>query len=395
MVRKKWLTLLIVVGLILPGCQGLRRPRSVKIAVSLILELDVAQNMRNGAELALEQAEGKAGNVEVEMVVYNTSDPEGGAISTAREAEVAETVAADEDFVGYIGPVASSQARVSLPVLNEGGVPQISSSATWPGLTKPGFAPGEPGIYYPTGRRHFFRTVPTDDVQGVVAAGWAQDMGFETVYIVGDGTAYGSGLAGIFQANAQDLDLEVMGFDEFDGENLAPDELRTIAEQAVSAEPDLVYLGAGLGTGAVEFFSQLRDVAPDLPVMGADFIVNDDFITGVGSASAEGTYGTNVLVPADQLESAAEFRSAYLEAYGEEPHPFALSTYEAVNAMLEAIARADTPTREGVLAALNDLGTYEGVLGTWSFDQRGDISVTVISGMQVLDGTWDFVRVLR
>lgn len=395
MKRKKWWVVLLVLGLLLPACQQLRSPKSVKIAVDLTLELDVAKNMENAAHLALETAGGKAGDVDVELVVFNTSDPEGATISKELEEEVATTVANDEDFVGYIGPLASSQARISLPILNEAGVPQISPSTTWPGLTKPGFAPGEPGLYYPTGRRHFFRTVPADDIQGVLAADWAQSLGFENVYIVTDGTAYGAGLGGIFQSNAQDLDLEVVGFAEFAGEDYTIGDLREIAEQIVAAEPDMVYLGAGLGTGAIDFASQLIELAPDTSLMGPDFIVNDDFITGVGAPAAEGTYGTNVLVPPEQLDSAADFFAAYREAYGEDPHPFALATYEAVGVMLEALAQADSPTRGDLLTALGNLGNYEGALGTWSFDERGDISVTLISGMRIRDGEWEFVKALR
>jgi hypothetical protein len=46
--------------------------------------------------------------------------------------------------------------RLLLPVKqrqNCAGVVQISPSAMWPGSTKPGFAQGEPGIFYPTGQR--------------------------------------------------------------------------------------------------------------------------------------------------------------------------------------------------------------------------------------------------
>jgi hypothetical protein len=36
-------------------------------------------------------------------------------------------------------------------------------------LTKPGFAQGEPGIFYPTSKRAFFRLVPTDEKPGPAA----------------------------------------------------------------------------------------------------------------------------------------------------------------------------------------------------------------------------------
>jgi branched-chain amino acid transport system substrate-binding protein len=391
---KWWLIGLMIVGAVLTGCQGLRPQKTVKVAVSLPLDRGIAQNMLHAAELALDERGGQVGNVVVEIVEFNTARPD-EMISMTGEEEAAEAVAADQDFVGYIGPLASSQAQVSLPILNEAGVAQLSASTTWPGLTKPGFVPGEPGIYYPTGRRHFFRTVPADDVQGIVAAQWARDLGFETVYIVTDNTAYGNGLSGIFQANAENIGLEVLGSSKFEGEAADAAHIQEIVDQLAAAEPDVVYLAAGFGTGGTVFFSPLADAELGIPVIVPDGMANDEFIAEVGSAAAEGTYATNVMAPPNELETASAFLTAYRETYDEEPHPYSVAVYEAMGVLLEAIEKADSPTREGVLTALQNLGTYEGALGTWSFDDRGDTSVEIISGLQVVDGEWEFFRLLQ
>jgi hypothetical protein len=44
---------------------------------------------------------------------------------------------------------------------------------------------------------------------------------------------------------------------------------------------------------------------------------------------------------------------------------------------------------------MQNLGEFSGVLGDWRFDERGDISITAISAMQVQDGDWAFVQVLE
>ena len=45
------------------------------------------------------------------------------------------------------------RSEVSIPILNQAGIPQISPANTYVGLTtnEPGSAPGEPQKYYPTG----------------------------------------------------------------------------------------------------------------------------------------------------------------------------------------------------------------------------------------------------
>ncbi len=392
---KWWLIGLMIVGVLLTGCQGLVPTKTVKVAVSLPLDMGVAQNMLHAAELALDERGGQAGNVVVEIVEFNTAHPEEGMINTTGEREAAEAVATDEDFVAYLGPLASSQAQVSLPILNEAGIAQLSATTTWPGLTKPGFVPGEPGIYYPTGRRHFFRTVPSDDVQGIMTAQWVDDLGFETVYIVAEDAAYGEGLSGIFQTNVRDLDLDVVGSDKFAGATALTADLQAILEKIAVADPDVIYLASGFGLGGDLFYAQLADAALGIPVIVPDALANEDFIAEVGVAAAEGAYGTNLLAPADELETASEFLAAYRETYNEEPHPYSVAVYEAMGVLLTAIEQAERPTRAEVLAALQNLDTYEGALGTWSFDERGDISVNIISGWQVVDGAWQFVRLLQ
>jgi branched-chain amino acid transport system substrate-binding protein len=51
-------------------------------------------------------------------------------------------------------------------------------------------------------------------------------------------------------------------------------------------------------------------------------------------------------------------------------------------------------TREGVLRELVATQDYEGVLGTWSFDENGDTTLTELSGNRVQNGEFDFDRVL-
>lgn len=388
-----FVALVILTSLLLAACSS-SEPESVKIAVSMPLGLEIGQDMLNAAHLALDEAGGMAGDVSVEIAEFNNSDPEGSPVSVEVEAEVAGQAAADPDIVAYVGPATSDQARISMPILNEASIAQIAPAATWPGLTKPGFGPGEPGIYYPTGRRHFFRVVPSDEIQGEVAARWATQLGYESVFIVDDNTAYGSGVAGIFEVSAQDLELRILGQGHFDG--TAPDEaeIEAVAANALNGAPDLIFLGSSVGFGGDQFVGALRELDPGIDMMVSDGMVQDELITSIGPDLTEGIYGTTITVPASELESAADFRASYQEVYGKEPPPFAVTTYEATSVLLHAIEQAEEPSRDGVLTAISDMGTFSGILGEWEFDSRGDISITTISGMQIQGGSWSFVQVV-
>jgi len=394
--RKYFLFICIVLaGLALTACQGDDEPQTVKVVVSLPIGIEVGQDMLNGAQLALDQVDGQAGDVSVELLVFDSSDPQGSPVSPELEREAATQAVADEAVVAYLGAATSDQAKASMPLLNQASIVQISPTATWPGLTKPGYGPGEPGSYYPTGVRHFFRVAPSDEMQGAAGARWASQLGVQTVYIVHEDSAYGNGVAGIFELTAQDVGIEIIASESFDTDAASTEELASLAASAVQAQPDMLYYGGGMAPRGSEFVSAARGLDPHLQMMGPDGLVQDQLIDDVGADLVEGIYATNITVPADQLASAAAFRVDYKAAFGKEPPPFAAGTYEAMQALLHAIEHAKKPTREGVLAAMVDLGEFSGILGDWHFDERGDISITVISGMQIQDGDWTFVQVVE
>ena len=395
MILRRILPISIILSLILTACGDISGPSKVKIAVSLPLGLDIGPKLQNAAQLAIDQANGKAGDLTVELLVFNISDPDDSPVSPVLEREAATKAAADPSVVAYVGGATSDLAREALPILNEAGMTQVAPYATWPGLTKPGFNPGEPGIYYPTGRRTFFRIIPSDEVQGEVATRWADRLGVETVYLVNNEKAYGRGIAGIFEVNAPDVGLRVVGTDSFESDSASPQALTTISEQIIEADPHLLYLGASIATGGKEFLATFRELNQNIQIMVPDGMVQDQLIDDLGKDMVEGIYGTHVVVPVEQLKSARDFVESYQAVYGEEPPLYAVTTYEAVNVILSAIEQADEPTREGVLEAMKNLGEYSGILGEWHFDERGDISLTAISGMQIRDGEWAFVKIIE
>ncbi len=397
MLQKRFILTCMLLSLALTAC-GSFAPKTVKVVISLPLDLEYTKGMLNATQLALTKANGKAGNVTVELVQMNYSDPNGDAVSAALAQQNAEQVVKDTSIVAVLGPANSSAAKVDIPILNEASISQIGLTTTWPGLTKPGYGPGEPGIYYPTGRRTFFRTVPSDELQGAAAARWAAQLGYKNVYIVKGIGSYEQGVAGVFENTAKDLGISIVGQDTFPIEGqVTPEEWQAIAARVVAAKPDVVFLGGSFGSNGEFPIRALREANATIPIIAPDGIQVDDFIKFLGADLANNIYATTVALPADQLGTTAadDFVSSYQAAYGQKPSAYDAATYEATNVLLYAISRAKQPTREGVLEAMQNLGDYSGIFGTWHFDQQGDISFTGISGMQVQNGVWVFVQALK
>ena len=109
----------------------------------------------NGIKLALDQAGGKAGQWTVNYQSLDDSTAAAGKWDPGQTAANARKVASDPKAVYYIGEFNAGASEVSIPILNEGGIPQVSPANTYVGLTTslPGSAPGEPQKHYPTGKR--------------------------------------------------------------------------------------------------------------------------------------------------------------------------------------------------------------------------------------------------
>ena len=181
-------------------------PSSLKIVSSLPKTGSAngqATSIANGIRLAIEEIHGKIDETPVLYEDWDDASPARGQWDPAVEAANADKAIQDPSVVAYIGPYNSGAAKISMPKLNQAGLLQISPSATWPGLTKPGLGePNEPMIYRPAGKPTFFRVVPADDLQGDVGAKWAQELGAEKLFILHDGELYGKGVASVFKKSA-------------------------------------------------------------------------------------------------------------------------------------------------------------------------------------------------
>ena len=153
--------------------------------------------MVNGIKLALEQAGNKAGDFNVTYESLDDSTAQAGSWTPEATTANARKAAQDDATAVYIGEFNSGASAVSIPILNEGGVPQISPANTAVGLTsdEPGANPGEPDKYYPTGQRHYVRIVPKDTIQGAALATLMKQDGCTSVFMTNDKEVYGAGLA--------------------------------------------------------------------------------------------------------------------------------------------------------------------------------------------------------
>jgi branched-chain amino acid transport system substrate-binding protein len=396
-------TALLIVGCGGAGGGGGSEAPTAKIVSDLPLQgANRAQTttMVNAIKLALQQRDNKAGDIKIEYQSLDDATAQAGQWDEAKCAENAQSAAQDEEIIGWIGPFNSGCAAVEIPILNRAGLGMISPANTYIGLTKPGGEPQEPESYYPTGERNYARVIVADDKQGQAGAALLEEEGWESVYILDDRETYGKGLADQFQSAAEDLGIEVLGRDGIDG---SASNYRAIMDRIADEDPDAIYFGGIIENNAAQL---IRDKVgagmnnDDVAFIGPDGIFVDELISQAGDA-AEGIYITFGGLPESELSAEGqEFVDTYESKYDDAIQPYTAYAYEAANVMLDAIERAsdeaggDVPDREAVVEQIFATEDYEGVLGTWSFDEDGDTTLTELSILRVEDGEFQLDNVL-
>ena len=343
-----------------------------------------AQAITNGMKLALDQAGGKAGEHTIKYVSLDDSTAQAGAWTPEATSANARKAAQDDSTIAYLGEFNSGASAVSMPILNETGVPQNGLTNTAVGLTSdaPGSEPGEPDKYYPSGERHYVRIVPKDDIQGAALVTMMKQDGCKAVFMTNDKEVFGAGLARNIEITAKEQGVHLIG-DEGIDKNAA--NYRSLASSAASKGADCMVYAGITANNAVQLFKDFSAALPDGKLYGPDGIAESGFAdpkeggipAGVG---AKVKVSIAVLPPEKYPAEGQEFFEDYAAAYDEKsPDPYGIYGYEAMRLTLDAIERAAAEgdvDRQAVTEQLFATKDRESALGTYSIDENGDTTLT-------------------
>jgi branched-chain amino acid transport system substrate-binding protein len=353
----------------------------------------------NGAKLALEQAGGKAGDIAVKYDPLDDATAQAANWTPEQTSANARNAAQDKSTALYLGEFNSGASAVSIPILNEAGIAQISPSNTAVGLTtdEPGATPGEPDKYYPTGKRTYARIVPKDTIQGAALATLMKEDGCTKIQLLNDKEVYGAGLARNIEASAKAQGLTVSSNEAID-KNAA--NYRSLAQKAATANDDCMVFSGITANNAAQVFKDFAAALPNAKLYGPDGVADTTFASpkeGLPTAVANRTKVTIATLSPDQYPpQGQEFFKAYTQKYGEEnPDPYAIYGYEAMELALDAIKRSKTGDKADVVKALFETKDRNSVLGTYSIDSNGDTSLTDYGVYSIQDGNLKFDKTIK
>jgi branched-chain amino acid transport system substrate-binding protein len=342
---------------------------------------DQTNAMVDGIKLALKEVGNKAGTVSINYTSLDDSTAQAGNWDEQQVGANARKVAQDKKSVALIGEFNSGATKVSLPILNEVGIAQISPANTYVGLTTndPGSAKGEPAIYYPSQKRTYARIVPRDTIQGGALVTQMKADGCKAVALANDKDTYGAGLTKVIGIKAKTQGLNILG-----DTGIQPDaaNFRGYASQQKGLKADCFFFGGVTANGAIQLYKDVHDALPNAKLYGGDGVCESGFTspkkngipTGVGKLF-KCTVATLDL--ASYPGGKAFIASFNKEYHNPKPDPYAIYGYEAMKLVLDTIKSSPSAsTRDGFVKALFATKDRASVLGKYSIDANGDTTLT-------------------
>jgi branched-chain amino acid transport system substrate-binding protein len=314
--------------------------------------------MKNGGEMAVEDINA-AGGVLGKKLDLSIGDD-------ACDPKQAVAVANQMTGAGVklvAGHYCSGSSIPASKVYAESDMVQISPASTNPTFTDDRAGPN---IYRVCGR---------DDQQGSVAGKYlASHFADKNIAFVQDKTAYGKGLADETKKAMNDAGKQEVLYEAY---TAGEKDYSALVSKLKQANVDVLFLG-GYHTEAGLITRQMRDQGMNTILMGGDALITQEFWSITGPAG-EGTLMTFSPDPRTNPKNKA-IVDLFRKKRGFEPQSYTLYSYAAVQIIKQAAEAAKSLDPKKVAEVMHSGKQFDTVLGTVSFDKKGDVSAYVVEG---------------
>lgn len=354
--------LIVVLGILIVFPSGCSKKRSeakeIKIGVLMPLTGNAASigvPALNGIQLAIEQINSSR----------NSEEPLLTLVSEDTKALPAEGLSALQKLISIekvkfvIGPLTSTVTLAVAPLAEQKKVVIISPGASAPKISESG--------------DYIFRTEISEELGGAIQARLTVDkLSYKKIACVYINTDYGAGLFEVFKDSFEQAGGHIVLSEAFDqGET----DFRSIISKIKLVEPDAVFLVAI--DEVINFVRQKEELGLDAQIYTTPIFENKLYLEKLGKL-ANGIvyvyYGT--YNPESQSDKTRAFVEAYESRFNSAPTYYSANAYDAANILNTALKKSNYQI-EAVKDTLYSIKGFEGVSGTISFDENGDVTKEV------------------
>ncbi len=281
--------------------------------------------------------------------VDNKSDATESTTQTARLID-------EENISVLVGSDTTGSTEAQIQTATDASVPIVAPAATGDSLTLDSSG---------NVLEYVFRVPFQDAFQGSVLAEFANQEGYETAAIIQDNSSdYGQNLAAefddIFEGEVVGTESYVSGDTDFN----------SILNNIASKNPDVIFI-AGYYTEGGSIVKQAREMGIESAILAPDGFGAEEFVELAGAENVNNFYYTAHYTTGEgATDKTTEFVEAFKAEHGSAPNMFDALGYDAAYLVADAAERAGEDDRQAITDALAETTDFEGVTGTFSFDEN-------------------------
>ena len=316
----------------------------------------IGKDTENGVRLAIDELNAQNLTIGGKKIKFEIA-AEDDAGDPKQATAVAQKLC-DQKVAGVVGHLQSGTTIPAAGIYNKCGIPHITTAATNPDVTKPGY-------------NTTYRLIANDNALGAALAIYAADaLKLKNVAVIDDRTAYGQGLADVFKETAKKKGMNVVA-SEFTTDKAT--DFMAILTNIRGKKPDAIFYGGldsqsgpmlrqleQLGLGNVKFFSGDGSCTEKLPELAGKVASVANVTCATGGISVE------------KMAGGQDWKKRYDAKFPGAFQIYSPYAYDATMVLVDAMKRANSvdPKVYGPkLAATN----YQGVTAKVAFEPQGDL----------------------
>lgn len=349
----KWMRMFGAAGVLGLAAGSAWAQDTVKVGVIQPLTGSVAYNGQafvSGAKLAVERRNAAGGvfGRKVELVI------EDGQCRPANSVNAAEKLIQRDKVVALTGAFCSSATAAVMPVTEKYKVPLLTGVSSKADLTEKGM-------------QYFFRSAETDRLMSKTFSKIiAEKLQLKTVAYIGVNDDWGRGGVEDFSKDLGALGVKTVMKEYFDH---GATDFYTLLTKLKASNADGVFVAAETQDGSI-LVKQFKEFGLKTKIFGVGSWATADFVGLAGEAS-EGIYAAVPYASSLPGERNKAFVDLYATSYKEKPGKYGAAGYNALNIMMEALARAGKAEPEAVRDALRKTD-YAAPNGRYRFTDKGE-----------------------
>ncbi len=322
----------------------------------------IGKDTENGVRMAIEELNAQSLTIGGKKIKFELA-AEDDAGDPKQATAVAQKLC-DMKVAGVVGHLQSGTTIPAAGIYNKCGVPHITTAATNPDVTKPGY-------------KTTYRLIANDNALGAALAFYAADaLKLKNVAVIDDRTAYGQGLADVFKDTAKKRGINVVA-SEFTTDKAT--DFMAILTNIKGKKPDAIFYGgldaqAGpmlrqieqLGMGSVKFFSGDGVCTEKLPELAGKVGMVGNVTCATGGISVE------------KMAGGQDWKKRYDAKFPNQFQIYSPYAYDATMVLADAMKRANSVDPKVYVAELAK-ANYKGVTAQIQFTDKGELTKPAVT----------------